>query len=349
MKKLLLVTAISAAVSAHAADFGQKVEALAKAQAMSLFGTVGTLSASSTAQLTAAQINADPKSLLTVAPGLSVKVVSADASLGANIDQMVLWPNDTNPTHIIACNEMSSGQVAVQRINMATGVPENIISSGLTSCDPVRATPWGTILVGEEAGTNGRLFEILDPLTTTNVTITGSGTSTVSSDNSRVRYLPAVGQLSFEGLALYPNGVLYYSDEQRPGSGTAGGSIFKFIPNTLWTAGSPAITSLDNSPLSAGRIFGFRVGRNSNNTDFGQGNEYGRGVWVEVTGTAPVNLRATAVANKLTGYYRPEDMDIDLKALAAGNVRFCGTDTGQDIPSSTSNGDNAWGEVYCIT
>jgi len=34
--------------------------------------------------------------------------------------------------------------------------------------------------------------------------------------------------------------------------------------------------------------------------------------------------------NKLTGYYRPEDIDLDLKALARGNVRFCGVNTGNE-------------------
>jgi hypothetical protein len=41
-------------------------------------------------------------------------------------------------------------------------------------------------------------------------------------------------------------------------------------------------------------------------------------------------------------------MDIDRRALARGNVRFCGTNTGQDLPVG-SGGDNHWGEVYCIT
>lgn len=353
MKKLLLATAIAAvAATANAADFGQKVEQLAKAQSFSLFGLIGTLSASSTTDMDAAAINANPAGLLTVAPGLSVKVISANSNLGANIDQMVLWPNDTNPTHIIACNEDNS--VSVQRINISTGIAENIITSGMTSCDPVRMTPWGTIIVGEEAGTNGRIFEIIDPLNTTGVTISGSLASTViaGANAANVVYRSALGALSFEGLTLLPNGVLYTSDENRPGSGNPGGAIFKFIPSTLWSAGTPAITNLSQSPLASGSLYGMRIGRNSSNTDFGQGNEFGRGSWISVgtsTNAAPINLRAQATTLKLTSYYRPEDMDTDLKALAAGNVRFCGTDTGQDIPATTSNGDNHWGEVYCIT
>jgi hypothetical protein len=352
MKRLLFAVAMGAAVSANAADFGQKVEALAKSQTLSLYGTAGTLTASSSTSLSKAAAEANPAGLLTVAPGLSVRVVSANAGTAANIDQMVLWPNDTNPTHIIACNEQDGTKVAVQRINLATGVAEDILVAGtaadpgMNTCDPVRKTPWGTIIVGEETDT-GRVFEILDPLTTTGVSIHGSLGTTTTSDPSKVVYRPALGSLAFEGLAVLPNGVIYMTDENRPGNGNVAGAMFKFIPTNLWTAGAP-ITDLASSPFSSGRIFGFRAGRNSSNTDFGQGNEFGRGVWVEVTGVAPIGLRAAANSLKLTGYYRPEDAELDATALAAGNVRFCGTNTGQDVPATSSNGDNHFGEVYCF-
>jgi len=123
----------------------------------------------------------------------------------------------------------------------------------------------------------------------------------------------------------------------------------KFIPTALWASGSAPITNLDQSPWTAGSIFGLRVGRNSANTDVGPGNENGRGTWVEITGVAPISLRAAASTLRLTAYYRPEDMSVDQKALAKGNVRICGTNTGQDVPATESDGDNHWGEVYCLT
>src|SRR5690348_7644623 len=86
-------------------DFGQKVESLARAQSLSLFGVIAPLNASSSKNLTAAQIEADPAGVITVAPGLSVRVVSAAANLGANADQIVLYPNNAHPTHLIVCNE----------------------------------------------------------------------------------------------------------------------------------------------------------------------------------------------------------------------------------------------------
>lgn len=348
MKKTLISLAIASSLSGTAfadqPDFGQEVESLARAQSLSLFGVSKPLDESSTISLSAAAANANPAKLVTLAKGLSAKVVSADANLGANIDQMVLWPNSSNPTHIIACNEQGAAQVALQRINIGTGAVENIVSSGLTSCDPVRPTAWGTIIFGEENGTNGRMFELLDPLTTTGVTVSGSGAATTTSDPAHVSFLPALGQLSFEGIALYPNGVMYFGDENRPTNGNPGGAYFKFIPSTPWSGGAP-ITNLANSPLTAGNIFGMRVGKRSGNTDYGQGNEFGRGTWIQITGAQPINLRAAASAAKLTSYYRPEDLDIDPEALADGDVRFCGNNTGDD----TQGGDNHWGETVCIT
>jgi secreted PhoX family phosphatase len=333
----------------HHDDFGERIENLARQSSLELFGTYDVLEHSSTKSLSARQAQAHPASLLTVAPGLKVRVLSAATNLAPNIDQMFLWPNARRPTHIIACNEQGSSNIAVQRIELKTGKAENIISSGLTSCDPARLTPWGTVVVGEENGTNGRIIEILDPLETTNVTVPSSGYGP-SSDPQHVVSRPALGQFSFEGIGILPNGVVYITDENRPGTGgigNPGGAFVKFIPTTLWSGGK--ITSLAQSPWSSGSLFGLRVGRNGGNTDVGQGNEFGRGVWVPITGTAPINLRAAASALKLTAFYRPEDMSVDQEALEDGDVRVCGTNTGQDIPDSDPNGDNHWGEVYCVT
>ena len=365
----LAVSSALAAATANAGDmgkpdFGRSVELLANRHADSLFGIKGTLDESSLAQSAA---NAGGCDLITLAHDLKCKVVSEKPNLAPNIDMMVLYPNDTAPTHIIACNEQGSGNTAVQRIRLSDGVVEDIIVSGLTSCDPAEITPWGTVIVGEEAGTNGRMFEILDPLNTSGITVIGSGDATTTSDSSKVRYLEALGRLSFEGISVMPNGVVYYQDENRPGNGNGGGGYFKFIPNTLWNGGA-AITSLDDSPLvKGGRVFALRLGRNNGNTDFGQGNNAGRGVWVELTDgdfgasttTADVdrgNLRKAALTLKATTGYRPEDQDIDKLAAKLGKVRVCGTNTGQDsatrginVGADATNGDNNFGTTFCIT
>jgi len=183
-------------------------------------------------------------------------------------------------------------------------------------------------------------FEI-NPLATTGVTFsraTGTTSGGVGATNIVTR--PAVGRLAFEGLALFPNGVLYYGDENRPATGTAGGAYFKFIPASPRGGGN--ITDLSQSPLAAGTVYGLRVGKRSGNTDYGQGTNTGLGTWINVD-SAKAGLRAAASTNKLTGYYRPEDAEIDPGALAEGNVRFCANNTGNE------GDDHTWGETICVT
>jgi secreted PhoX family phosphatase len=279
---------------------------------------------------------------VTVASGLRARVVSAGVA-GANVDQISLWPSDARPTHLIFCNEEGVTSPGLQRLRLSDGLVETIVT-GTTSCDPTRRTPWGTILFGEEAGggtaTGGRMYELINPLATTGVTldrIAGTFSGGTGAENLVARN--SLGRLSFEGLAVYDSGVVYYGDELRPGGGNPGGSIFKFVPTTPRTVSTTsAITSLDQSPLVAGTIYGLHVGT----TDNGQGTQWGVGSWTLLTNQSNGDLRALALANKLTGYYRPEDIEIDKAARAQGAVRFCGTNTGNEL--------NLWyGEAYCVT
>lgn len=124
----------------------------------------------------------------------------------------------------------------------------------------MRRTPWGTIIVGEEVGPGGGeaggwVLEIINPLETTNVIFTRTTGALSGADAGNVATRPALGRLAFEGIALYPNGVMYYGDENRPGTGTPGGAYFKFIPAVSWLGGAP-ITNLASSPLVSGAVFG---------------------------------------------------------------------------------------------
>ena len=332
--------AAGSAVAAHAfgADFGLFRDNQLDAHSEQLFGFVSPVDASSTDSVGATDANADPTSLVTVAKGLQVHVVTAQPNAAPNIDQIVLWPNDQNPTHLIVANEEGAAQPGVQRIRLSDGLVETILS-GTSSGDPVRRTPWGTIIFGEENGADGWLIEILDPLHTTNVTFNrAAGTS---SDPTHVVARPAPGRLSWEGIALYPSGVMYYGDENRPLNGTPGGAYFKFIPSTPWAGGT--ISNLSQSPLTAGSIYGLRLGKRSGNTDYGQASETGLGTWVPVTTVPNTNLRAAAATLKLTGYYRPEDFEIDPEALDESKVRFCANNTGNE--SQNYN----WGQTICMT
>ena len=172
-----------------------------------------TLDSSSTTDLSAAQIQTDPASVATLAKGLTARVVSATQS-GVAVDMMALWPNASDPQWLIACNE--SGSNDVERINISTGAVE-VLFTGTNSCDGVRRTPWGTVIVSEEAGgfasaptpaVGGRVYEILDPLGMSGVSLnrsTGVFSGGIGANLAVVR--PALGRLSFEGFAVYANGA----------------------------------------------------------------------------------------------------------------------------------------------
>jgi secreted PhoX family phosphatase len=253
---------------------------------------------------------------------------------------MTLWPSD-HPTHLIVCNEQGPEQAGLQRVRLSDGKVETILM-GTRSCDPAHTTPWGTVVFGEEAGNSGSILEIIDPLHTTGV-IYDRATGTISgADADHVAERPALGHLSFEGVVIYPNGVMYYGDENRPSQGTPGGAYFKFVPNTPWSGIAP-ITSLDESPLVNGNVYGLRLGLRHGGTDYGQGSHTGRGSWIAVINSYDADLRHAATSLQLTGYYRPEDASADEKALDKGLVRLCANNTGNE-----ENNRN-WGETICIT
>lgn len=326
-------------------DFGQYRDHLLHSHSMQLFGINGPLEASSTRSVDAATAEADPLSLATFAHSLRARVVASHAGLGRNIDMMTLWPVQ-HPTHLIVCNERDPSRPGLQRVRLSDGEVETILT-GTRSCDPAHATPWGTVVIGEEAGSSGTVLEIMDPLHTTGVVYDRSTQSLSGADADHVAVRPAVGHLSFEGVAVYPNGVMYYGDENRPSQGTGGGAYFKFVPASPWTGGGP-ISSLDQSPLKEGTVYGLRLGKrhagpDGQGTDYGQGSNTGLGSWVMVPNAYDADLRAAAAALNLTGYYRPEDIAIDGHALAEGQVRFCGNNTGNE------EDDHNWGETICVT
>jgi secreted PhoX family phosphatase len=351
-QRLIVVMAVfvAATLAAGAAgaftDFGSFVQDQLRHRSKSLFGVSGPLASSSTASLSAAEAAAHPERLATVAKSLKVRVVSHGVA-APNLDQSALWPNDTDPSWLITCNEQEAAEPGMVRINLATGAQE-VILTGTLDCDPVRRTPWGSILFGEEAGggpAGGRLYELIDPLHTTGVSLDRTtGTFSGGSGAANLTARPALGRLSFEGLAIYPSGVTYFGDENRPAQGVEGGAYFKFIPATLRDPGAGGITTLADSPYAvSGSLYGLRLGLRAGATDYGQGTEYGLGAWVPIPAAADPDLRAAAAALHLTGYYRPEDADIDQAAEAKGLVRFCANNTGNEPD------DQLWGEVICIS
>lgn len=329
-------------------DFGQKVQKALAEQSPQQFGIVAPIGFSSTASVTAEQALDEPSSLIKLAKGLTGRVVTSGLA-APNIDMMALWPDSTNPTWLIACNEQDEEDPGLQRIHIASGAVQTILT-GTQSCDGLLRTPWGTILFSEEAGggpEGGRVYELEDPLGTTGVTLdraTGTFSGGTGADNFAVR--PALGRLSYEGFAVFGNGLVYYGDENRPSNGTPGGAYFKFVPSEGLAPGVDRLAGLDDSPLVSGSIYGLRLGFRDGATDYGQGTQYGLGEWVAVCADDACNdidLRAQAAALQLTGYYRPEDIDLDARAQSMGQVRFCGNNTGNE------DEDQLWGETICLT
>ena len=327
----MALVAIGGVAAIAATDAGQAHEDQLEAHSNQYFGVTTGLAASSTRDISAAKATANPLALASLAKGLSATVVTSGQA-APNLDMGTLWPAD-DPRWIISCNEQGTTNPGLQRISLADGHAETIVT-GTSSCDPAHTTPWGTVIFGEEAGATGGVYEILDPAAVTGATINRS--TGVSSVPNQIVRRDALGFASFEGIAALPSGVMYYGDELAPSSGAPGGAYYKFVPATLWTGGA-GITSLSQSPLTAGAVYGLRVSDGSN---YGQGMNSGNGTWVALTGSQ--QLRPQALTQKLTGFYRPEDMSIDEAALAGGDVRWCGNNTGREQA-------HYYGETICLT
>jgi hypothetical protein len=165
----------------------------------------------------------------------------------------------------------------------------------------------------------------------------------VGADNLVTR--TALGTMAFEGYGILPNGVTYADPDDSglgPKNGGPADSYFKFIPETLWTPGDPPITDLDQSPYTGGTWYGLRVGGGSPFTGYGQGREFGLATWIQLAGGDNPNLEQQGLDAGLTGYYRPEDMQLDLGSVRNGFARACSPDTGDES-------HHLYGQVVCFT
>src|SRR5215468_8983451 len=289
-----------------------------------------------------------------VAKGLHVSLVSSSVASAA--DQIAMWPDDDNPKFLFVCDEETSDP-AVQRVDLSKPAGSNAttIVKGLTSCDPVRRTPWGTIIVAEEAGLTGGLYELFDPANI-NTVINVSNRDAGVTDDSRLVKRKAVGSLSFESFAIKEDGTMIYGDELAPSGGNAGGGIYKFVPAVPFQGNGP-ITVPGLSPLASGSVYGLRVAAQGS-ANWGQGAETGNGAWVLVNAAAAgvtdangnILLRNAQALQRFTGYYRPEDMDIDPIALEKGVFRGCWANTGRMSHTDSSLVENSGvkAEIMCL-
>ncbi len=344
-----------------AADFGELMQKQLETGTARLFGFTKPVTASATTPSGFARSPDQPASAqIALAQGLQVRYLTRTAA--QNTDQMAFWPTDNAPTHLITCVEEFERQVigqfpngtekynpSVQRIRLADGKVETVLR-GMAGCDGIRRTPWGSIVATEEAS-DGQVYEILNPLQLTDLTLTGRGTANlfdpggadVTDTANKVALRGALPKMAWEGLAITSQGVVVAGDELRPGSytdartntkDTDGGALFKFVPSTPATGAS--IANLNQSPLMAGSVYALQVSCVDNKQQFGQGCEVGQAAWVAVTAA---NARVDANNAGATGYYRPEDLHDD-PAYTGTGLRFCWTNT------ENAAAEN-YGEVMC--
>jgi hypothetical protein len=334
-------------------DFGLKVEQLLKAQSDKLFGVEMPLAASAPPTVgpyrTSTQTAYDQ---VLAASGLKVEYLTREAA--NSTDMMAFYPAQ-NPTHFITCieggrqflidggtpNVYDAGDKlnpSVQRIDLNTGAVETILR-GMSACDGIRTTAWGTVLATEER-TDGGAYEIFNPLGVTEQTVIDRAAGTVT-DPANIAKRTALPTMSWEGLAVLPSGVVIAGDELRPGTDGAdrdGGAIFKFVPAMPRLVSGP-IADLSESPLTAGSVYAMQVSCTTGQ-QYGQGCEIGNAAWVMVNA---VNARSDADAAGATGYYRPEDLHQDPMYQDETNpeaVRFCWANTGNE-------GAKNYAEVVC--
>lgn len=332
-------------------DFGTFVQSQLEAFSQPLFGIGRPLRNSAIGPF-----DGPSSSALELAKGLRATVVSTSVHFSA--DQIALWPDDAHPRYLFVCDEESTDP-AVQRVDLSKppGANATTIVKGIEACDPVRRTPWGTIIVAEEAGATGGFYEIFDPVgITTPITVTNRATG-ANTDAAHLVKRQAVGSLSFESFAIADDGTMLFGDELAPLGGVAGGGIYKFVPTNLYGGGGP-ITAPALSPFASGLVYGLRVAT-AGSTNWGQGAETGKGRWIPVD-TAPAGvvdadgniiLRNAQLHQLFTGYYRPEDMDIDPIAAEDGVMRACWANTGRTSHAGGSTVENSavHSEVMCLT
>ena len=332
-------------------DFGAFVQEQLNAHSEQLFGIRHPLDESAKGPYD----GPDNLQAIQLAPGLRASLVSS--SVASATDQIAFWPNDEHPTHVFVCDEETSNP-AVQRIDLSGPPSSNAttIVTGLSSCDPVRRTAWGTIIVAEEAGNTGGLYELIDPVHIDAPISVSDRAAGITSDPMHLVKRKATGALSYESFAIKADGTMIYGDELAPSGGNAGGGIYKFVPAVPFAGGGP-IQVPANSPLAAGTIYGLRVA-GSKSSNWGQGAETGAGSWILVnTGGAGVtdangniSLRTAQALQKFTGYYRPEDMDIDPIAAEDDVFRACWANTGRKSHNDSSIIENSGveSEVMCL-
>ena len=168
----------------------------------------------------------------------------------------------------------------------------------------------------------------------------------------------AVGSLSFESFAIRPDGTMIYGDELAPSGGNAGGGIYKFVPAIPFAGGGPITRSRAVAAGIRARSTACASPR-TGSSNWGQGAETGNGRVgrgqpgrrrTSSTPTATSFCATRRLLQRFTGYYRPEDMDIDPIAAENGVFRACWANTGRMSHTDSSVVENSGvkAEIMCL-
>jgi hypothetical protein len=115
----------------------------------------------------------------------------------------------------------------------------------MSRCDGIRTTQWGTVIATEEVE-DGRAYEIIDPLNTTEHWVADRATGDIRdgidspNESKKVVQRQDLPTLRWEGLTILDTGVVYLGDELRPGDialDVDGGAIYKFTPEVPYDCG----------------------------------------------------------------------------------------------------------------
>jgi uncharacterized protein len=292
---LLLASALSACdapprITELSANQGLTREQLADAPGRS--GGFGGFTAL-TSSFACTASGGDPVNPLLLPTGFTQTIVASEPAVGGDAIDMNT-ENETGPQRgrfLYRPTESGVGTVSVT--DLETGVTKVIAARpDWESFDPIVWTPWGTLLVGEEANVQSRpdpkvpgaigglMYELfLDEHDPTVVT--------------RIIARPALGAKAHEGNRFDSNGNHYGISEANPGF------IFKFTPD-------------HKGDLSSGQLYALKITKAT-------GDRTGEAEWVPLDRSA-VQIDANKVARDsgATGYNRPEDIEI-------------GTSSGRDV------------------
>jgi len=225
-----------------------------------------------------------PNAPFIVPAGYRQRIVASEPAVPDAIDMNT--QNETGPFAGRYLYREAEGAVGALTVtDLETGVTTHVaFRPDWESMDPIVWTPWGTILIGEEAGVarrkdpqypqaiGGLMYEVF---------LNRNDPTTADSVVAR----PALGAKAHEGTQIDARGNVYGISENNPGF------IFRFVPDR-------------RSDLSSGQLYALRVTAPT-------GDRTGEAEWVPLPRDAvQIDANAAALAAGATGYNRPEDLEL---------------------------------------